>query len=315
MVLTSQRPSEELRTEIELTLQDVVRLVVSSEWELSRAIQLGFRDAVVDRATLALWRDDPSASARTVLDRRQKLVGGIALLLLISCAVLWPRPSLSALSMIISLGFLVGIAFKFVMCMTGARMEFEAVVTPEEVAALRDDELPIYTVLVPCYREAGIVAQLVDNLGALDYPADKLEILLLLEADDTETLEAAKASHPPRTVTIVVTPDGQPKTKPKACNVGLLLAKGKYLVIYDAEDRPDPDQLKRAVVGFRKARAGTVCLQAALNYFNAEENVLTRMFTLEYSFWFDYMLPGTRRQADAHPARRHVQPLRHRGAA
>ncbi len=63
-------------------------------------------------------------------------------------------------------------------------------------------------------------------------------------------------------------------------------------MIYDAEDRPDSDQLKRAVVGFRKARPGTVCLQAALNYFNAEENLLTRMFTLEYSFWFDYMLPG-----------------------
>jgi cellulose synthase/poly-beta-1,6-N-acetylglucosamine synthase-like glycosyltransferase len=83
-----------------------------------------------------------------------------------------------------------------------------------------------------------------------------------------------------------------PKTKPKACNVGLFFARGELLVIYDAEDRPDPDQLKKAVVAFRKADDRLVCVQAALNYWNDEENGLTRMFTLEYSFWFDYMLPG-----------------------
>jgi len=90
----------------------------------------------------------------------------------------------------------------------------------------------------------------------------------------------------------VFIPKGQPQTKPKACNVGLFFARGEYLVIYDAEDRPDPDQLKKAVVAFRKGPPHLVCVQAALNYFNSNENFLTRMFTLEYSYWFDYMLPG-----------------------
>ncbi len=292
LVVTSHQPSTALRTRIELALGEPVHLTVSSDWEVSRAIQTAYRDEVVDRATLQLWREHPDASARQVLDRRQKFFGAGVMIAVVVQAVLFTRGTLSTVSLALSLAFLLGIAFKFVQCMAGARKEFEAVVTESDLAALRDDELPVYTVLVPCYREAGIVAQLVRNLGALDYPPDKLEILLLLEADDTETIEAAKASNPPRTITIVVTPDGQPKTKPKACNVGLFLAKGKYLVIYDAEDRPDPDQLRRAVAGFAKARRGTVCLQAALNYFNAEENLLTRMFTLEYSFWFDYMLPG-----------------------
>jgi glycosyltransferase XagB len=291
-VLTSRRPTMTMRDRVEIQLGEPVDLKVSSDWEVSRAIQLGYRDTVVDRATLQLWRDDESASARTVLDTPQKIVGIVILLALIAAFVLEPRMSVAITSLVISAAFLIGIAFKFVMCMAGARREFEAVVTDEEVAALSDDDLPVYTVLVPCYKESEIVSQLVTNLGALDYPLDKLEILLLLEADDAETLDAAKASNPPRTVTIVVTPDGQPRTKPKACNVGLMLARGQYLVIYDAEDRPDPDQLKKAVVGFRKARPGTVCLQAALNYFNADENLLTRMFTLEYSFWFDYMLSG-----------------------
>jgi cellulose synthase/poly-beta-1,6-N-acetylglucosamine synthase-like glycosyltransferase len=292
VVMTSHRPTEQLRVDIERAVGEPVRIALGSEWEISRAIQLAYRSEVVDKATTQLWREHPDASARTVLDRRQKIVGAVALAALVACVVLFPRPTVAALSLLVSAAFLIGIGFKFVICMTGARKEFESTVTKADIDALTDQELPVYTVLVPCYKEAGIVAQLVENLGALDYPADKLEILLLLEADDTETLVAAKASDPPRTITIVVTPDGQPKTKPKACNVGLLLAKGEYLVIYDAEDRPDPDQLKRAVVGFRRARPGTVCLQAALNYFNADENVLTRMFTLEYSFWFDYMLPG-----------------------
>ena len=87
-------------------------------------------------------------------------------------------------------------------------------------------------------------------------------------------------------------PRGQPQTKPKACNVGLFLARGEYLVIFDAEDRPDPDQLKKAIVAFGRGGEQMVCVQAALNYWNVYENFLTRMFTAEYSFWFDYMLPG-----------------------
>ncbi|MBN9171577.1 MAG: glycosyltransferase, partial [Microbacterium sp.] len=87
-------------------------------------------------------------------------------------------------------------------------------------------------------------------------------------------------------------PKGAPQTKPRACNAGLEVARGEYLVIYDAEDAPEPDQLKKTVVAFQRSDPSTVVMQAALNYFNARENVLTRMFSLEYSYWFDYMLTG-----------------------
>ena len=97
--------------------------MVGSDWELSRAIQLGYRDEVVERATSALWRSDPSASARTVLDRRQEVTGLIVALIVITCAVLWPRATLAAFTLAISLGFLIGIIFKFVVCMAGARQE------------------------------------------------------------------------------------------------------------------------------------------------------------------------------------------------
>jgi cellulose synthase/poly-beta-1,6-N-acetylglucosamine synthase-like glycosyltransferase len=106
------------------------------------------------------------------------------------------------------------------------------------------------------------------------------------------TSEAARAARPPSTITFLIVPPGHPQTKPKACNVGLFFARGEFLVIYDAEDKPEPDQLKKAVIAFRRGGDRLVCVQAALNYWNASDNWLTRMFTVEYSFWFDYMLPG-----------------------
>jgi cellulose synthase/poly-beta-1,6-N-acetylglucosamine synthase-like glycosyltransferase len=96
----------------------------------------------------------------------------------------------------------------------------------------------------------------------------------------------------PSYVRVLVVPDSQPKTKPKACNWGLAHAKGEYVVIYDAEDIPDPKQLKTAFAAFRKVPANTVCLQAKLNFYNPHHNLLTRLFTAEYSLWFDVVLTG-----------------------
>src|SRR5664279_140422 len=126
----------------------------------------------------------------------------------------------------------------------------------------------------------------------MDYPRSKLDIKLVLEADDAQTIEAAKALALEATFEIIRVPHSLPKTKPKACNYAIQMARGEYLTIYDAEDKPEPDQLKKAIVAFRKGGANTACVQARLNYFNAEENWLTRMFTLEYSLWFDMFLPA-----------------------
>jgi len=72
----------------------------------------------------------------------------------------------------------------------------------------------------------------------------------------------------------------------------LARAKGKYVVIYDAEDRPDTDQLKKAVAAFGMVEDNVVCLQSRLNFYNPRFNLLTRLFAAEYSAWFDLSLPG-----------------------
>ena len=157
-----------------------------------------------------------------------------------------------------------------------------------------------------------MVADLIDNLGALDYPREKLEILLLMEEDDTETIAAARAARAAETITLLIVPPGRPQTKPKACNVGLFFARGEFLVIYDAEDKPEPDQLKKAVVAFRRA-ATTWCACRRRSTTGTPTRTCSpacsRSSTRTGS---TTCCPGLDAPAPADPPGRHVQPLPHR---
>jgi cellulose synthase/poly-beta-1,6-N-acetylglucosamine synthase-like glycosyltransferase len=160
------------------------------------------------------------------------------------------------------------------------------------VRAIPNHLWPRYTVLCPLYREAVIVPQFVRAMSLLDYPVEQLEILLITEEDDLETRDAILSMNLPAHFEVVTVPPGTPRTKPRACNFGLLKATGDYAVIYDAEDIPDPLQLKKAVLAFATHPAEVACVQAKLNYYNPDQNLLTRWFTVEYSLWFDLMLPA-----------------------
>lgn len=160
---------------------------------------------------------------------------------------------------------------------------------------VQGDDLPVYSILVPLYHEANVLPGLLRALGDLDYPPDKLDVLFLLEEDDQETLDACLAIGLEPHVRVAVVPQGYPKTKPRACNHGLALSRGEYVVIYDAEDRPEPAQLRKALAAFATVPAEVVCLQAKLAYYNQRQNVLTRMFTIDYAHWFEAILPGLTR--------------------
>jgi hypothetical protein len=136
--------------------------------------------------------------------------------------------------------------------------------------------LPLYTVMVALHREADVLADLVQALAALDYPAVRLQIVLVLEADDQETQRAAAALDLPGNFEIALVPKGGPRTKPKALNYALALVRGEFVVVYDAEDIPEPDQLRRALAVFRSSSRRLACVQARLNIYNAEASWLTR---------------------------------------
>lgn len=155
-----------------------------------------------------------------------------------------------------------------------------------------DERLPTYTVMVALAREARVVSRLVEALARLDYPPAKLQILLLIEADDDETAAALDAERMPPYVETVVCPPGEPRTKPRALNIGLPLARGELLVVYDAEDVPDQGQLRMAAALFAQAPARTACLQGRLVVDNAGDGWLQAMFAIEYSALFDVLGPA-----------------------
>lgn len=168
----------------------------------------------------------------------------------------------------------------------------EVRISKEEIAVAEAVEWPSYTIFCPLYKEWQVVPQFAEAMQALDYPKDKLQIVFLLEENDPETIEKVRTAGLPPHFEVVVVPHSKPKTKPKAMNYGLMHARGDYLVVYDAEDKPEPDQLKKAILTFRKSDPNVVCVQAKLNYYNPRQNILTRLFTAEYSLWFDLVLPG-----------------------
>jgi glycosyltransferase XagB len=158
-----------------------------------------------------------------------------------------------------------------------------------------DAELPSYTILVPAYQEQDVIAGMVDCLEHLDYPKDRLEALILVERRDQATKQAIRDANPAEFIRIVEIPPGKPQTKPRSCNAGLLLAKGELIVIYDAEDRPDPDQLRLTAAQFHAADDKLACVQAKLMVSNAEQSFISRQFALEYCLRYEVTLPGLAR--------------------
>lgn len=150
---------------------------------------------------------------------------------------------------------------------------------------------PTYTVLCPLYREAHVVPELVTSLRRLDYPKHALQVILLVEGDDHETVNAAASAATSPEIEVVIVPAAAPRTKPKALNAGLARARGEYLVVYDAEDRPHPQQLRAALAEFQDGGDRLACLQAALDIDNAEDSWIARQFAAEYAIQFREMLP------------------------
>lgn len=160
---------------------------------------------------------------------------------------------------------------------------------------LYDEELPTYTILIPAYNEGAVIGDTVRWISELDFPKEKLEVLVLVERRDEATARAVREVSPPDFIRIVRLPPGMPQTKPRSCNLGLTLARGQILVIFDAEDRPERDQLRKVASQFAAGDDRLACIQAKLNYYNERRNPLTRLFSMEYAFWFDLMLPGLAR--------------------
>ena len=246
--------------------------------------------AEVKQACFGLWQQTPQRSARAV-----KLAIGpclVAALVFSGLLMAWPTEVQVVLRVVAGVLFGAVVALRLA-CTFAAR---GAKSGGRKVLSTAATVWPVYTLLLPVYREAAVLRELMAALAALDYPPDRLDAKLLVEADDTETLAALKTLSLPAFVEVLHIPPAAPRTKPKALNVGLARARGTFLTIYDAEDRPDPGQLKAAVCAFEAAEAAPGrplgVVQAPLKIDNARESWIAAQFALEYAIHFGVLLPG-----------------------
>ncbi len=164
--------------------------------------------------------------------------------------------------------------------------------TPKLTLVSRRLDLPMISVMVPLYHESRIVARLIRRLEQLDYPRRALEIILLTENNDSATAQALSCLKLPAWVRVLTVPEGEIRTKPRALNYGLDHCKGEIIGVYDAEDAPDPQQLRAVAQAFAKGDARLGCLQGRLDYYNPNRNWISRCFTMEYATWWRIVLPG-----------------------
>ena len=275
---------------------DDPQIVTVSASELNKEIARLFRGQLCDGAVHGLLRRSPKLSAHRIMTRMQGVLFAMGALVLATACWVWPFAIEKTLVTVMSAGFALSAAFRAALALLG---NFKPRTPASESSArvCSDETLPLYTVMVPLYHEAEIVPQLAEALLALDYPRDRLDIKLVLEEDDAQTCAVARELARRCPFDIIEVPPCLPRTKPKACNFALRFARGEYLVIYDAEDRPEPDQLHKAVARFRASPRKTACLQARLSIHNGKQSWLAGMFALDYAIWFKAFLPGLDRFA------------------
>lgn len=202
------------------------------------------------------------------------------------------HPGLAALGLA-ALGFAVFtalVAWRIALLLVATTPGFARPITPRA-----DAQLPIYTVFVPLFREAAAVPGLAEAMGKLNWPAAKLDLIILSETGDTDTIAAVEAAHWPAGTTHLTLPPGAPQTKPRALNYGLQHARGQMACIYDAEDRPHPNQLRAAHAAFLNGPETLACVQAPLAGYNHRQSWLAAQWTMEYAVQFGLLLPGLAR--------------------
>lgn len=239
----------------------------------------------------AAWMDEAGLqrfSARTGTSWPQKLLAFLVLGLLCAIGTLEPVTTLAGLALALGPLFFASVVLRLAALIETAPVDLWR----EHRWQVDDSRLPVYTVAVPIFGEEKVLDQLIGALSAIDYPPAKLDVRILVEEIDWGLRRVLAARELPPFMQVVIVPRGIPQTKPRALNLALAEARGELFTIFDAEDVPDPRQLRLAAAHFLRSEAKLVCLQARLVIDNPDDGWLSGCFALEYAGLFDVLNPG-----------------------
>ena len=270
-----------LMIELQHTYTKAKILLISNN-NFSKFIQLHYEDILLDNAVNLIINNNPLASAKFINYRKIILSTFVSMFLMMKFYVLFFLHSI--MNILLST---IQTCFKILLF-------FSSILSNKKEIDINLDieNLPIYSVLIPLYHEGNKVQNIVENISKLNYPKHKLDVKIIVEEDDRLTRRALALVDLPEYFDVVIVPYALPRTKPKAMNYALPLVRGEYVVIYDAEDAPEPNQLLKALAKFKELPEKYICLQSRLTFYNANENILTKLFSLEYNIWFRHLLHG-----------------------
>jgi glycosyltransferase XagB len=275
-----------------------VRMLLCSEDQIQAAILASRRIAMIRKAEMRVPAAESCRSRNEARTGRIAL-GAIALLVLglwlIPVAVLSLLTAWATVSLVAQSGLKLMALLATRRIRAEERVQAKGLTSGKAARAEMTGPLPVISVMVPLFRESDVAGKLVGRLSRLDYPRELTDILLVIEASDQVTRNALQGARLPGWIRVVEVPNGPVQTKPRALNYALNFCRGAIIGVWDAEDRPDPDQLHKVARGFHFAPADVACLQGALDYYNPRTNWLARCFTIEYAAWFRVILPGVAR--------------------
>ena len=279
-------PLEDFEAVLEAkTRQDLPLYLLQS---LDTYLQKHFKAELTERATHLLHARQPDKSALSPLAPWLKYAFWLSAFVAAIASIVIPAMALQILICAVLIYCTASMTLKGALAL--------ASLTPSATPLpTQPSRTPMVTILLPVHNEGLALVSLVKELEALDYPADRLDLKFLVEENDAETHDALKSLSLPHQFEIMTIPKSHPQTKPKAMNYALPFVKGEIVGIYDAEDVPEPDQIKKAVAALEATDPSTVCVQARLNHYKATETVLSRMVQAEYTLWFDVLLRGLSR--------------------
>ena len=272
------------------TLYKSYKVIIASPDDLSWLLRKRFQKRELHSSSNQVYDIAPEFSAKVIISKKAAILSLIAIV---------PSLFFIDVKVIIMLGLMVFLLcqiLKVYLVLSSLEFSYEFEMDLSSIDNLEDESLPPYSIIVALYKEKAVIPQLIKALTQMDYPQEKLDIKLVIEEDDQETLQAIIANQPPQNFDTIIVPSVTDvdvvKTKARACNYAIPYCAGEYIALYDAEDVPDRMQLKKAVAEFRDPEKDLSCVQAKLHFYNANQNLLTKMFDMEYRIWFKLFLPG-----------------------
>ncbi len=291
LILATARPEEFAALKPLLPkLPGRVTMVIAPEDDIHAVLIEMRQSALIRRAES---RVAPDESCRTLDGHRLAALTLLALVMLTAGLTFAPMLVFGLIALWATLTLVATVGLKALAFAAEVRGQARDSLAPPLPAPLTP--LPVISVMVPMFHEPDIAPRLVARLSRLDYPRELLDVLLVVEEVDEITRQALATADLPSWMRVVTVPDGPVRTKPRALNYALNFCKGTLVGVWDAEDRPEPAQLRTIAAHFARAGDDVACLQGKLDYYNPRVNWLSRCFTIEYAAWFRAMLPGLAR--------------------